>query len=580
MFQNLRYDLTRIPYGRRGTYFYLALYEEEGTARLWACHLLYGTDTAGAGQTPRCGRLFPILLQRDGKDLPYRTEATPACVKLTYEGGSARLCLQEDSILRMEATGAEVVFSPALLPHEIAKDRGDGSWEVLMNPVPKLLLCPLSGAMTVKTGFDVITSQPEDTVFRFSPDDSGRVELAVHLYRSNAWRLPAYPSMDSVIAGIEAEFAAYLDTAPQLPAAYADARTLAAYIIWSHIMPADGTELIYMNKGIHRCTSSWQQSFHAMGQYRNPAFAWQLQLSVFRWQDDFGMLPDMLYDSTRSFGGTKPPFHGVAMEFLKEYTSFPAATRHEKCVLYNGLSQWVFWWLSYRDTDGDGIAQYDTADESGWDDSSFFHLGGPTEAPDLAAYLILAMDNLGDLAQELGKFYEAKEWHARAARMTEQMIDFFWDGEHFTPRVNSTHERVDCGSVMEFIPLLLGRRLPQEIIDRLADRLSQEGLWLSPYGLAGERMDSPRYHDTGWSAGPILAPAQLLVLLGLHFSGKDELAKEIAGRYCRALIAADFPMVMNPRTGADVSEGRWGPKYPNRMAWTAVVFLILGSLYL
>ena len=580
MFEHLTYDLTRIPYGRRGTYFYLALCEEDGASRLWACHVMHGTETAGAGQTPRFGRLFPIVLERDGKELPYRAEATPVCVTLTYEGGSARLCLEDDSILRMEAAGAEVVLSPVLAPHEIAKDRNDGSWEVLMNPVPKLLLCPAAGTMDVKTGFDVINSIPENTIFRFRPDESGRVDLAVHLYRSNAWRLPVYPAFDSVIAGIEAEFAAYLDTAPILPESWSDARTLAAYIIWSHILPADGTELIYMNKGIHRCTSGWQQSYHAMGQYRNPDFAWKLQLSVFRWQDDYGMLPDMLYDNDRSFGGTKPPFHGVAMEFLKEFTDFPHADRHEKCILYNGLSQWVFWWLSYRDTDGDGIVQYDTADESGWDDSSFFHLGSPTESPDLAAYLILAMDNLGDLAQDLGKFYEAKEWKARAERMTKQMLDFFWDGEQFTPRVNATHERIDCGSIMHFIPLLMGKRLPQEIRDKLADTLAEEGKWLTPYGLAGERLDSPRYHDTGWSAGPILAPAQLLVLLGLHFSGKDELAKEIAGRYCRALAAADFPMVMNARTGEDVSEGRWGARYPNRMAWTAVVFLILGSLYL
>ncbi len=580
MFERNTFDLTRIPYGRRGTYTYLALYEEEGRERLYVCSVLYGLDTAAPGQTARRGRLFPVSLQRDGAELPYHAVAAPGCVTLEFEGGSARLCLQQDSILRMEAFGAEVALSPVLAPHEIAKDRNDGSWEVLMNPVPKLLFCPVAGSMEVTAGFDVITSMPSDTVFRFRPDAAGRVDLAVHFYRSNAWRLPQYPAFDACVAEIEAEFAAYLDTAPLLPPDYANERTLAAYLIWSHILPADGTELIYMNKGIHRCTSSWQQCYHAMGQYRNPRFAWELMLSVFRWQDDYGMLPDMLYDSYQSFGGTKPPFHGVAMEFLKDFSDFPFATRRECCTLYDGLSRWVFWWLSYRDTDEDGIVQYDTADESGWDDSSFFHQGGPTEAPDLAAYLILAMDNLASLAKRLGKTYEAREWKARAERMTAQAIDFFWDGERFTPRLNASHQRVESGSIMQFIPLLLGERLPQEIRDKLAAQLSQENVFLTPYGLAGERLDSERYHDTGWSAGPILAPAQLLVVLGLRFSGKDELARKIARRYCRALADANFPMVMNARTGADVSEGRWGPRYPNRMPWTAVVFLILGSLYL
>ena len=580
MFENICYDLTRIPYGRRGTYTYLALYEENGAERLYICSVLYGLDTAAPGQTARCGKLLPVMLTRNGEALSYHAEASPACVTLEYEGGKARLCLQEGGIVRMEAENAEVVLAPSLAPHEIAKDRNDGSWEVVMNPVPKLLICPVKGSMEVKTGFDVINSIPEDTRFIFRPDENGRLDLAVHAYRSNAWKLEEYPAFDDCVASLETEFAAYLQNAPELPEEYRDARVLMAYLIWSHILPSDGTELIYMNKGIHRCTSSWQQCYHAMGQYRDPHFAWELLLSVFRWQDDYGMLPDMLHDCYRSFGGTKPPFHGVALEFLKDYTDFSFASRKDFCTLYEGLSKWVYWWLSYRDTDEDGIAQYDTADESGWDDTSFFRLGGPTAAPDLATYLILAMDHLAALAQKLGRFYEAREWKARADRMLRQTLEFFWNGERFDARTSATHEWVNSGSVMQFIPLLLGKRLPQEVRDKMARMLSQENVWLTPYGLAGERLDSDHYHDTGWSAGPILAPAQLLVILGLRFSGKDDLAKEAAGRYCRALRAANFPMVMNARTGEDVSEGRWGERYPNRMPWTAVVFLILGSLYL
>ena len=448
-----------------------------------------------------------------------------------------------------------------------------------MNPVPKLLFCPVTGEMEVVTGFDVINSIPEETKFIFRPDKTGKLDLAVHLYKSNGWRMEKYPIFPDCLVSIEQEFSAYLETVPPLSEEFAAARVINAYIVWSHIMHIDGTSIIYMNKGIHRCTSSWQQCYHAMGQYQNPRFAWELLLSIFRYQDDYGMLPDLLTDAYQSFGGAKPPFHGVALEFLKEYTDFDFATRRALLTLYEGLSKWVFWWLSYRDTDQDGIVQYDSADESGWDDSSFFKMGGPTAAPDLATYLILAMDNLSTLAGRLGKTYEMREWKARAARMLEQTLDFFWNGEKFTSRVSGTHEWVDCGTIMAFIPLLLGKRLPQEMIDKMAAELSEEGAWLTPYGLAGERLDSDHYHESGWSAGPILAPAQLLVCLGLRACGKDALAKEISMRYCRALVASGYPMVLNAKTGKDVSEGRWSTRYPNRMAWTAAVFLILGSLY-
>ena len=581
VYESVQYNLTRIAYGRRNSFLYVGAWDEEDTQRLYVCALLSGLDTAGPGQEPRCGKLFPIIILRDGKEIPYTATATPVCITVNYEGGSARICLQRDDILRVEATGGvEVLLAPKMAPHEVAKTRGDGSWELLLNPLPKLLFCPVIGEMEATSHYDVITSLSDGTRFSFKPDANGNLDFAVHMYISNAWRMEKYPAFDSIIREIEEEFTAYLATAPKLSADYDKERTLAAFIIWSHILPVDGINLIYMNKGVHRCTSNWQQCFHAMGQFNNPKFAWELILSMFRYQDDYGMLPDMINDATRSFGGTKPPFHGVALNFLKHYTDFEFATIGEVRTLYEGLAKWVYWWLSYRDTDEDEIAQYDAADEAGWDDCSMFRSGVPTESPDLATYLILAMENLSELAGRLGRRYEQREWKARAERMLKTTLEFFWNGEGFTSRINGTHEWVKSGSLATFLPLLLGKRLPQEMIDKMVAALSKEGDWLTPYGLAGERLDSDHYREVGWLAGPVLAPANMLVCLGLHECGEDDLAREIVKRYAKALSDTEFAMIINGKSGKDVSEGRWSTRYPNRMAWTAVAFLVLGSLYL
>ncbi|MBR6406593.1 MAG: hypothetical protein IKS18_10455 [Lachnospiraceae bacterium] len=315
-----------------------------------------------------------------------------------------------------------------------------------------------------------------------------------------------------------------------------------------------------------------------MAQYRNPRYAWELMLGIFQYQDEFGMLPEMLTDMTQTFNGVKPPFYGVAFEFLQAYTDFSFVTQKELLTLYLGLSQYVFWWLSWRDTDQDGIASFDTADESGFDDCSFFKDGVPASSPDLAAYLVLSMDHLSRMAERLGKHYEMREWKRRAEEMTEKLIAAFWDGKQFVSRLaNGTP--VEAGTLIAFVPLILGKRLPQEIIDTMTEALSEEGKWLSPYGLAGERMDSDHYHDGGcWSTGSILAPANLLVILGLRSCGKETLAREIALRYLRALVRTGYPMIINPKTGLDISETRWGESYPNRMAWTAAVFVVLASL--
>jgi len=579
---SIQYDLTRISYSRRGCRLSVGAWQEGDMQRLYVCALLAGADGQRPdNDDPRCGRLFPIILLKDGREIPYTACGTTSCVTLTAEGCSARIVMQKGDILRMQAQGAQVVFAPQLLPHEIAKNRGDGSWEICINPAPKLLFYPVKGSVEVSASFDVLTSTPGATRLVFSPGEDGALDIALHMYRSNALKLARYPEFEACVREVEEEFARYLDTAPALPGCYSEAREKAAYLVWQHIQKfSGGVEAIYMNRGIHRAAFSWQQSYQAMGQFGNPQFAWHLLTSMFHFQDDWGMLPDSINDITENFGGTKPPLQGLAIMFLSEFTDFDFVEMNDYRQLYEGLSRSVYWWLSYRDTDGDGIAQFDAPDESGWDDCSMFAEGYPLAAPDLATYLILGMQALELMARRLGKNYEAEEWKQKADTMLERMLAFFWDGEKFISRINVTHEVVESRSVATFIPLLLGQRLPEDIRTKLTAALMREGEWLTPYGLAGESLTSPRWKDGGWLAGSVLAPPQLLCCLGLRACGEMQAARTIAQRYCDAAVGSDFAMIMSAIDGRDVSESRWGSRYPNRMSWTGLVFLLLGSLFL
>ena len=80
MFETIQYDLTRFSYGRRGTFYYVGAWEEDGTETLYVCALLSGLDNAGPAGKPRAGRLFPVRLVRNGETVPYRATATPVCV--------------------------------------------------------------------------------------------------------------------------------------------------------------------------------------------------------------------------------------------------------------------------------------------------------------------------------------------------------------------------------------------------------------------------------------------------------------------------------------------------------------------
>lgn len=574
------YDPVHISFGRRDCFGYLSAVRENERETLYICTLHAGANMPSFTQPPRRGRLFPVKLVRNGEDLPYTVEGNTDVLKLNFEGGSGAVSIQKDGVIRILVSGADLILEPKLDVHEVAKDRNDGSWELALF-TPKCLFCPVRGTMDVRFSYDVHTSTPGETSFTFRPDDSGIADAAIHLYISNGLRLEQYPSFEAVSQEYQQAFQEFLARMPILPEAYEKGRILAAYLVWTHIMEIEGTEVIFMNKGIHRAAFSWQQAYQAMAQYRNPELAWKLIAAMFRFQDDYGMLPDCVDDVKKSFSGTKPPLQGLALIFLFQYTDFSFVPLREYRAVYDGISRLVFWWMSYRDTLHVGIPQYDAPDESGWDDSSMFRKGAPVATPDLSTYMILAMDALAVMAHRLNSFYEEREWKRRSSEMKDKMIEWFREGNDLVPRLGMEREKVYCGSAALFVPLLLGDRLPTEIRDHLTDVMMEEGGWLTPFGLAGERLDSEDYRERGgWLSGPVLGPAQLLACLGLLFSGKKQEAHRIVKRYADALLRSEFAMVMSAETGKDVSEFRWGSRYPNRMSWTGMVFLVLGSLLL
>ena len=88
-----------------------------------------------------------------------------------------------------------------------------------------------------------------------------------------------------------------------------------------------------------------------------------------------------------------------------------------------------------------------------------------TNIRELAASL-----NMGK--SSLYRHFESKEeiWNT----LLDRMIDKMWDGEHFVALKNYTHEPIFSGSNMHYIPLVLGKRLPQNIIDKMCEDKQKE----------------------------------------------------------------------------------------------------------
>jgi hypothetical protein len=161
------------------------------------------------------------------------------------------------------------------------------------------------------------------------------------------------------------------------------------------------------------------------------------------------------------------------------------------------------------------------------------------------------------LAKGAGEEEAAKDWNFRADRLLNQLITEFWDGERFIAKKNGVTP-VDSWSLANYQPILLGDRLPKHIIDKVTEKLTTEGEYLSPIGLCTESMKSPLCSFVNqFVLGRVVGPANMIITAGLYIAGKKKEAAMIARRLCdkmkeEGMILGFAPYDRNPLTGEKI----------------------------
>lgn len=237
------------------------------------------------------------------------------------------------------------------------------------------------------------------------------------------------------------------------------------------------------------CAVSWQQTYNAMATLNDPGEAWRLFCAMFEYQDEnTGALSFCVDYFGRAKGGTpQPPFQGLGFSFL--YGIFgDDFLSYDECVrMYPKMKKWLEFWLVNRNAGrGDDVTAILSSHESGWDDASIFNDGFPAENPDVISYVILCMEALSRMAECSHQYAAAAEWSRRSRKLVDTLVNEFWDGEKFITRVNG--KPVESMSEICYLPIILGKRLPGHIIDKVAEKLTDEKTFLSPIGLCGESM--------------------------------------------------------------------------------------------
>jgi len=398
-------------------------------------------------------------------------------------------------------------------------------------------------------------------------------EGSIHFSPYESLGKPYHPDFDSCLDRRKKDYAQWSRDIPSVPEKYRSAAESAWYILWNCQVPKTGRltrPAIYMSKFWMNAIWAWDNCFNALAvAHADPELAWDQLLLFFDHQDPNGMIPDVVCDLDAFFNFTKPPIQGWTIRKLVETTGKTDALPYLK-KLYKPLKRYTEWWYAMRDFDNDGMCQYHHGNDSGWDNATLFDQGYPTEGSDLAAYLVLQCEALSFIANLLGKKAASYRWKKKAAWQVEMLLKQAVKEGHFVSPVNGERDAAECHSLLNYMPILLGKRLPKALRKSLVTDLSPDGPFLTPYGLATESPLSVQYQSDGYWRGPIWAPSTFLMYDGLKAAGEEELARTIAERFCdMCLESPGFWENYDALTG----QGLRCPGY----SWTASVFLLLAA---
>ncbi len=563
----MQIDLKRIPFSVPGTYF--SVNEFDRTVWSWVePGLALRSNRSHEGDSG--GVIgYLCLLDKAQKRIPYDAYAVPGELTLVSDQaeGIVRFTFDDKGAVRISGRGLGLSLTSAPRRFSEVLRYSNRGWYGSAGALDcRYLFTEASGQI------ECVRSESGITI-RFSGESW---EARISEYRGAVGPEETELSdLDTLVERNAAAFRDYSVTVVRgIPEQYRKAAELAAYVNWSSAVGPCGNyrdRVLLMSKNWMNSVWAWDCAFNAVElTHYDPDSAWANLVCPFLYQGESGLLPDTVSDHAITYSYTKPPIHGWALRRLREAGVLTGKRLGEA---YRMLTHLVEGWLRTMDWDGDGICQYLHGNDSGWDNCSAIGWGRAVEAPDLSAYLVVCMDELADEADGLGLKTESENWRNRSDALLSAFLAHSWDGERFRVPENGTHREIEnTDSLLPFLPLVLGNRLPQEIYSKLVAGLSDENRFLTPHGLATESVKSPYYKPDGYWLGPIWAPPTMLIADGLRRGGEAELAEEIARRFCDTCTMSGFAENFNAVTGAPLRD----PAY----TWTSSVFLTLAREYL
>ncbi len=559
-------DLIKTVFSRRGSYFVFS--KEPATEDLPESIVLKTLHSGGQDN-----ELLRLEITDGNEVIDYKLEVTAS--SLTMRVGPSKylsLCISEPSVIRLKAVGVTPLLRFNILAGDIIHSLKPGWRFIGWQQQLKLLGFPIQGSLEM---IDTQSGKSGNGVaVLLNADSSGEAELAIEEYVSE-WETRSYlDSFENCAVKVHLDFENYVLGTPTMAKEFEPARRSAAYINWSAMLGISGhitrPATVMSNSGLSNVWN-WDNFFNAMAlSPSQPEMALDHLLVFYDNQAEDGQLPDYITDRFVSYTRAKPPLQGLTLRWLFEHCQIFG----NKLIaeIYDPLVKSTEWWFANRESFNQ-LPHYYFASESGWDHCSTLKSGEPMITPDLISFLALQMETLSIFASRLGKPGESTAWKKRSDDLCSKLIGALWSGDCFKSiEAVSRKEVVNEHSLLSYLPLVLGRRLPTDVFDKLVEAVSDEERFLSPYGLVTESMSSPNYNANDNWMGAIWPPANVLIIDGLRRSGQGDLAKKIASRFCENCAKNGFPDFFNSKTGEPIRD--------NSYTWTSSVFQMLAGFYM
>lgn len=565
-------DIRQTPFSHFGSYMSIKYEESQQGLTLKSLR----------GKSRAYSDILKFVIYKNQSPVPYQMETDYNKLTLNFDGGQIEMCFDSDSRILIRGYGQQITLNLDTIPlynfeYNFLLTNKNHEYCVINSykNLTKFLVYTSVGTVSLNQNlnYDTTGSASEgdnSSIILIKPNENNEFMAIIQDVPTHmSLPLDKEFNFEACYQASKQEFDNFVNKQFPINDMYREKLKLAAYITWSSIVRPEGylkRPTMWASNNNFLGAWSWDHCFNALALAGiDDQLAYDQMAVLFDYQDEYGQLPGSVSDSTLRWNFAKPPVHGLFFSKMMKRMTF---TENQLIEVYTWIKKQVSFYLTFKDSNGDGIAEYHHGNDSGQDNSTVFQHASLVDSPDLTAFLIKAMDLLTEISEKLNWAEQKIRWEKKADDLTKQFIEHFIVNNRPIARLTLNGDIIDTQALLPFVSLILGMRLPKDVRDEMIQIITSSQ-YLTPYGIATEAIDSPLYQDDAYWRGAIWAPSTLLIIEALEDCDEKEIAIEISKRFCNTMNNQPLAENFNALTGEALRD--------KSFSWTASTFLYLTS---